>query len=84
MLAGDRIRVNWVTVGWVLTEKEYEIQEAEGRDAESLAASAERLPMGRFNTERDNAYGCLFLASDEAAAVTASNLNISAGLCIHI
>jgi NAD(P)-dependent dehydrogenase (short-subunit alcohol dehydrogenase family) len=84
MLAGDRIRVNWVTVGWVLTEQEYETQQGEGRDAESLHAAAERLPMGRYNTERDNAYGCLFLASDEAAAVTASNLNISAGLCIHI
>ncbi len=84
MLVGDRIRVNWVTVGWVLTEKEYEIQEGEGRDVESLESRAEALPMGRYNTERDNAYGCLFLASDESVAVTASNLNISAGLCIHI
>lgn len=84
MLVGDRIRVNWVTVGWVLTEKEYEIQEGEGRDVESLHGGAERLPMGRYNTERDNAYGCLFLASDESQAVTASNLNISAGLTIHI
>ncbi len=84
MLVADKIRVNWVTVGWVLTEKEYEIQEGEGRDEESLHSRAENLPMGRYNTERDNAYGCLFLASDESVAVTASNLNISAGLCIHI
>jgi len=32
VLARDRIRANWITVGWVLTEKELEVQLAEGRD----------------------------------------------------
>jgi NAD(P)-dependent dehydrogenase (short-subunit alcohol dehydrogenase family) len=84
MLAKDRIRVNWVTVGWVLTEMEYDIQAEEGRDANAVAEQEERLPMGQFNTVEDMAAGCLYLASDDAARVTGSNLNIAAGMGIHI
>jgi NAD(P)-dependent dehydrogenase (short-subunit alcohol dehydrogenase family) len=83
-LARHRIRVNWVTVGWVLTEKELEVQAAEGHDAESLAEIAKRLPMGEFNTPEDIAAGCAFLASDEAVRITGSNLNIAAGMAVRL
>lgn len=83
-LARDRIRVNWITVGWILTEKEFEVQAGEGLDREQLAANEARLPMGQYNTEEDIALGCLYLASDAAARVTGSDLNISAGLSIRI
>ena len=84
MLAKDRIRVNWVTVGWVLTEMEYEIQAAEGHDRKWIEEAEARLPMGQFNTVEDMAAGCLYLASDDAARVTGSNVNIAAGMGIHI
>ena len=32
ILARDRIRVNWISVGWVLTEKEIEVQAKEGHN----------------------------------------------------
>lgn len=83
ILAKDRIRVNWITVGWVLTEMEYEIQALEGRDKDELEEISARLPMGH-NTVEDMAAGCLYLASDEAVRVTGSNINISAGMSIHI
>ena len=38
ILAPDHIRVNWVTVGWVLTEKEFEVQAGEGTESEELLA----------------------------------------------
>ena len=41
ILAPDRIRVNWVTVGWVLTEKEFAVQAGEGTESEELLKRAE-------------------------------------------
>jgi NAD(P)-dependent dehydrogenase (short-subunit alcohol dehydrogenase family) len=83
-LAPHRIRVNWVTVGWVLTEKEFEIQAGEGVDRERLAAQEAGLPMGQYNTAEEIAQGCVYLASAAAARITGSDLNISAGLAIHL
>ena len=78
-LARDRIRVNWVTVGWVLTEKEIEVQAEEGKDMAALDEIGKGRPMGEFNTVEEIAEGCVYLASDAAARVTGSDLNISGG-----
>jgi NAD(P)-dependent dehydrogenase (short-subunit alcohol dehydrogenase family) len=83
-LAPHRIRVNWVTVGWVLTENEFEIQAGEGVDRERLAAQEAGLPMGQYNTAEEIAEGCVYLASDAAARITGSDLNICAGLAIRL
>jgi NAD(P)-dependent dehydrogenase (short-subunit alcohol dehydrogenase family) len=82
-LAPARIRANWVTVGWVLTDKEREVQRGQGLDEETLEAQAPRLPMGEFNTVEDIAGGCVYFASDEAARVTGSNLMVSAGIGVR-
>jgi NAD(P)-dependent dehydrogenase (short-subunit alcohol dehydrogenase family) len=85
VLARDQIRVNWVTVGWVLTEKELQVQaEQEKRDMDALRQNEARLPMGQYTTVEDIAEGCVYLASDAAVRVTASNLNTSAGLSIRM
>ncbi|NUP98343.1 MAG: SDR family oxidoreductase [Armatimonadetes bacterium] len=83
-LAADRIRVNWLTVGWVLTDKEFEVQAGQGRDREAMLAREGNLPMGQYNTVEDNAEACVYLASDAAARVTGSELNASAGLRIRL
>lgn len=83
-LRKDKIRVNWVTIGWVLTEKEFEVQAGEGRQPGWETEQAPNLPMGEFNTEADMAEACLYLASDAAARVTGTDLNVSAGLNIHL
>ncbi len=83
LLAPDHIRVNWLTVGWVLTEKEYEVQAGEGRSATELEQIAERLPWGQFNTPDEYGAACAWLASDEARHVTGCELNSSAGLTVR-
>lgn len=83
--AKHRIRVNWITVGWVLTEKELEVQaETEGRDLEELERMRERLPMGEFSTEGDIADACLYLAGPSGVRVTGTDILTSAGMAIHL
>ena len=83
ILRKDHIRVNWVTIGWVLTEKEFEVQAGQGRQPGWEIEQGQQLPMG-FNTEADMADACVYLASDAAARVTGTDLNVSAGLSIHM
>ena len=82
-LAHDRIRVNYLIPGWVLSETEVEIQSKEGRDEEWLLSKGQRLPMGRFQTAEDAANIVAFLASDEAAMVTGCVLNGDAGYSVR-
>ena len=60
------------------------MQEGEGREEGWEVGQADQLPMGEFNTEGDMAEACVYLASDAAARVTGTDLNVSAGLNIHI
>jgi len=83
-LAKHRIRANWISVGWVLTDMERETQAREGRDEQGLEHTARHLPMGEFNTEEDMAAGCVYLASDDAVRVTGSNLVIAAGMGVRV
>jgi NAD(P)-dependent dehydrogenase (short-subunit alcohol dehydrogenase family) len=84
-LLKDKIRVNWVTVGWVPTEGELELrsQHVQGVSAqeylEKIGADA---PLGRLETVEDIAAGVAYLVSDAASHVTGCELNISGGLWI--
>lgn len=80
-LRKDRIRVNWITVGWVKTEMEESIHTTEHGDLQRITRFDTSAPWG-LNTEDDVALGCVYLASDDAIRVTGTNLNISGG--IHI
>ncbi|MCC7492166.1 MAG: SDR family oxidoreductase [Fimbriimonadaceae bacterium] len=82
-LAPLRIRANWISVGWVLTEKELEVQAKEGRTPDDLQAGAAQRPMGEYNTVDDIAWAAVYLASDEAIRVSGSDLNASAGMRIR-
>ncbi|MBI3945381.1 MAG: glucose 1-dehydrogenase [Armatimonadetes bacterium] len=83
ILAPDRIRANWITVGWVLTEREFEVQAVEGNDRQTMLDRAASLPMGEYATPEDVAQACVYLAGDAAAHVTGSVVNTGAGLGIH-
>lgn len=83
MLRGDRIRANWITVGWVLTEMELEVWDQQG-GREQLEERRKHLPMGEFNTLDDMAAACVYLASDAAVRVTGTDLNVSAGMQIRM
>jgi len=84
-LLTDKIRVNWVTVGWVATEGEIELRSRDAPDGDGQAfldkVSAET-PMGRLETVEDIAAGVAYLLSDAASHVTGCELNISGGLWI--
>jgi NAD(P)-dependent dehydrogenase (short-subunit alcohol dehydrogenase family) len=77
--APHRIRVNYVIPGWVLTEGEIAIQNAQGRGMEELKKDGERLALGRHQTTLDTAYAAVYLLSDESAQVTGTLLNLDAG-----
>ena len=83
MLRRDRIRVNWVTVGWVLTEQEIDIQGGEG-ELPRLHQREKELPMGQFNVEEDYARACIYLAGPGGERITGMDFNVSAGLHISL
>jgi len=79
-LAPDRIRVNYLIPGWVLTETEIALQLSRGMTEEDLREAGERQPLGRHQRVEDVAYAVIYLASDESSQVTAAVLNVDAGI----
>lgn len=81
--AKDRIRANWITVGWVASPGEIELRNGQhGNGLEYLADNGAKTPFGRIETADEIAGGVLYLASDESSHVTGCELNISGGLWI--
>ncbi len=80
----DKIRVNWITVGWVASPGEIELRnELLGEGGEAwLDEKSRAAPLGRLETPEDIAAGVVFLASDDASHITGCELNISGGLLI--
>ena len=75
-VAKDRIRVNSVHPGFVDTP----MARPGLLGNESGKARMDATPLGRFGKPIDIAFGCLYLASDEAAWVTGSELVIDGGM----
>jgi NAD(P)-dependent dehydrogenase (short-subunit alcohol dehydrogenase family) len=74
--AKDQIRVNSVHPGFVDTP----MARPGLLGDESGKARMDATPLGRFGKPIDIAYGCLYLASDEASWVTGSELVIDGGM----
>ncbi len=77
--AAERIRVNYVIPGWVLSEGELALHHDRGTTGEELRRGGEALPLGRHQTPLDTAYAVLYLVSDESAQVTGTIMHIDAG-----
>jgi NAD(P)-dependent dehydrogenase (short-subunit alcohol dehydrogenase family) len=83
-LAKDNIRVNCICPGRVQTEMRVSIA---GQKAQAMGITAEewekrdkqRIPMGRFITEKEVTDAALFLVSDKASAITGVALPIDGG-----
>lgn len=74
--AADQIRVNSIHPGFVDTP----MTKPGHSNPEIAAKRLEATPLGRFGTPTDIAGGCLYLASDEAAWITGSELVIDGGM----
>jgi NAD(P)-dependent dehydrogenase (short-subunit alcohol dehydrogenase family) len=73
--ASEGIRVNSVHPGPIVTP----LNEARRADPQQYQLTVSRIPLGRYGQPEDVAYGVLYLASDEAAFVTGSELVIDGG-----
>jgi NAD(P)-dependent dehydrogenase (short-subunit alcohol dehydrogenase family) len=78
-LASEGIRVNVVHPGVIDTPMTYD---AQGDDAEALAAQAGSAPIGRMGGAGEMAAAVLYLASDEASFVTGAVLAVDGGLSV--
>ena len=78
--ARDRIRVNYIVPGWVLTEGELALHVERGSSEEQLRRAGANLPLGRHQTAEDIAYAVCYLASDESSQVTATVMHVDAGM----
>jgi NAD(P)-dependent dehydrogenase (short-subunit alcohol dehydrogenase family) len=79
--AKDKIRVNSVHPGYILTPGFTDMIEKRGPSMMEgfLKRCAETTPLGRMGTPEDIANGILFLASDESSFVTGAELVIDGG-----
>ena len=73
--AREGIRVNSVHPGPIVTP----MTETRRADPEQRQLTLSRIPLGRYGQPEDVAYGVLYLASDESAFVTGSELVIDGG-----
>ncbi|MBS4202705.1 SDR family NAD(P)-dependent oxidoreductase [Lederbergia citrea] len=79
--AKQKIRSNWITVGWVASEGEVELHESMGMNEQKLHEWAESvIPTGKMQTAEDMAYGVVYLLADESNQVTGTELHINGGL----
>lgn len=78
--AKDRVRCNWISVGWVLSEGEKQRLYNRGLDDDYIKEQAKKyIPFGDYQTARDIAYACVYLLSDEARNVTSSDIEVTGG-----
>lgn len=78
--AGEKIRCNYLTLGWTPTEGELSLRTSLGESEQSLRArAAEVLPMGRMCEVSDYTEALVYLMSDQSSMMTGSNFRITAG-----
>ena len=84
LLAPDRIRVNWITVGWVLTEQERALRNVPEDDTEWIEKNRKRMPMQEFTTVEDVSEACVYLASDAGRNVTGTDMAVCSGISVRL
>ncbi len=79
----NRIRANWVTIGWIATPGEVEFRRNMGtKDGWLEEAGAQIMPMGRLQQDEDYVDGVLYLLSDGASQTSGSELFITGGFTL--
>jgi len=79
----EKIRCNYLTLGWTPTEGEIALRVSQGSNEEQLRAEAGSvIPMGRMNEKSDYIGILLYLMSDDALMMTGSTLMATGGFYI--
>jgi NAD(P)-dependent dehydrogenase (short-subunit alcohol dehydrogenase family) len=74
-VAANRIRVNQLSIGWMSSDHERELQAVESGDPEWEAKASARLPFGRLVDPAEVARAVNFLVSDDAGLLTGAVVN---------
>lgn len=78
--ATEKIRCNYLTLGWTPTEGELSLRKQQGEsEAELRKRAAEILPMGRMLERIDYVDALIYLMSDSSSMMTGSTFRITAG-----
>ena len=78
--ACEKIRCNYLTLGWTPTEGELMLRASLGETEEELRRRAsDSLPMGRMLEKSDYLDALVYLMSDSSSMMTGSNFRITAG-----
>ncbi len=78
--AAEKIRCNYLTLGWTPTEGEIALRRSQGEsEAELKQRAAQILPMGRMCEKEDYTEALIYLLSDASAMMTGSIFRITAG-----
>ena len=78
--ASEKIRCNYLTLGWTPTEGELALRISQGEsESELRKRAADILPMGRMCEKSDYIEGLIYLFSDASAMMTGSTFRITAG-----
>lgn len=78
--AVEKIRCNYLTLGWTPTEGELQFRESLGESEKQLRSRASKvLPMGRMCEPNDYIEGLIYLMSDQSKMMTGSIFRITAG-----
>lgn len=81
--AAQRIRANWVTIGWIATPGEKGFRESLGMSDSWLEDTGRQImPMGRLQQDNDYIDGVLYLLSDGASQTSGSELKITGGFTL--
>ena len=78
--AAEKIRCNYLTLGWTPTEGEVSLRLSQGEtEAELRHRAAGILPMGRMCERTDYLEGLVYMFSDASSMMTGSTFRITAG-----
>jgi NAD(P)-dependent dehydrogenase (short-subunit alcohol dehydrogenase family) len=87
-LGPHRIRVNAICPGPVAGPRMEQVIRRQAAirgitEEQARAALAEASPLGRMVEAEEVAAACVFLASDDSAAITGEDLNVTAGVVMY-
>ena len=78
--AQDKIRCNYLVMGWTPTDGELALRKSQGMTMEELhAEAAKAIPMGRMTEATDIVPAMIYLLSDVSSMVTATEFKVNGG-----